>query len=288
MLRHDDLDRPPERARKLGRDRDGVGFQRPAGGLARGHRVGDRAARRLGRGPDFGAARGCGQRFEPKMLRRRDIISRRERARAANHPVIIAAAERFLRRAVRQRILEQRPGVGRRSLAGEDRVGVLERALGRPPAVGHDRDPLLARGDMADARMTGDGVARKAAQPTARRRHPDRGEQHVRQAHVAGKAPAPLRLGGAVEALQRLAHQARLVRPAKRGPKRRRAVRGLFRKLAEGEGAPAIDHEPVGGIALARADVPAVGGGADEHFAGDGGGFAQRLARRRGLRSIAR
>ena len=64
------------------------------------------------------------------------------------------------------------------------------------------------------------------------------------------------------------------------GLRRRAAVGGFLGELAEGEGPPAVDDEAVGGVAFARADVPAVGGGADQHRPGDRRGFAQRLLER--------
>ena len=60
----------------------------------------------------------------------------------------------------------------------------------------------------------------------------------------------------------------------------RRCVGRLFGQLAEGEGPRAADHEAVGRVAFRGANVPAVGRGADEHRARDGGRLAQRLFER--------
>ena len=48
-------------------------------------------------------------------------------------------------------------------------------------------------------------------------------------------------------------------------------------QLAEGERAPAVDHEPVAGFTFAWAQVPAIGGRSDQHHSRDGRGLAQRL-----------
>ena len=62
--------------------------------------------------------------------------------------------------------------------------------------------------------------------------------------------------------------------------RRRAAVRGFLGKLAEGERAAAVEHESVAGLAFVGADVPAVGGGSDQHRTGDRGGLAHRLLER--------
>ena len=61
----------------------------------------------------------------------------------------------------------------------------------------------------------------------------------------------------------------------------RRAIGGLFRKLAEREGSSPVDHEPVGCLAFLGIDVPPVRGRAHQHRPRGRCGFAQRLLKAR-------
>ena len=182
--------------------------------------------------------------------------------------------------AVGKRILEQRAHIRRAPRAREGRVGGLDRALGGPPAVGDDRDPLFARRDVADARHPGDRLFRESRQPPARRRGADRCEQHVRAAARRRQSAGCRGLRWTVEPLQRLTDQAALRGLPRRRIVRRVAVGGLLGKLAEGEGPRAVEDEAVGGVAIAGIDVPAIGRGADQHCPRDRRRFAQRLLER--------
>ncbi len=230
-----------------------MGFADPRG-------AGRRFARetgRLGRRPDFEAmsveARGRGERLEAEMLVRRHIITRGERARAFDGRFVIAAPPAFVALAAGERLFEQAAHVRRAAQAREDRVGGLHRLLGLPPALGSDGDPVVARGDMTDAREMPGCIAREVCQAASGRCNAHAGEQHSGQPHIRCEAPASGGLGGSVEPFEGLADQAALGGLAERWPRRRAAAGGFFGKLAEGEGAAGVEDEAVARLAFVRA-----------------------------------
>ena len=99
-LRQRDLNRPAKLTGERERDRRCIRFHGAARRFAgrhgiEGDAIGKSGARRLSRRPQFGRiaayASSGADRLNPQMLRRRHIISRRERPRAARRVIIIAA-----------------------------------------------------------------------------------------------------------------------------------------------------------------------------------------------------
>ena len=78
------------------------------------------------------------------------------------------------------------------SVAPPENIGIggLQRLLRGPPGLGHDRDPAVARSDVAHARASARSLrANSCASCPPGGAIRDRGEQHFGQAHIAGEAP---------------------------------------------------------------------------------------------------
>ena len=162
----------------------------------------------------------------------------------------------------------------------EPRIGGLQRALGRPPAVGHDREPLVARCDWRTP-----GALATASREKPVRRPPGgaiRTEANSMsgQAHVAGEAQAAVGLGRAVEPRQRLADQRALPIGAARVGSAACGSAASSASSPKVKVRPPLMTNPSAVSHSLGLDVPTVGRRADQHRARDRRGLAQRLLER--------
>ena len=196
------------------------------------------------------------------MQRRRGLISRGERARAANG-LVDSRRGRTSGRVLPDASASSNSG---RGSGGERRpvkrgLAAFTRLLGRPPVVRDDGEPAVARGDVAHARHLRDRLAREAGEAAAGRRHARRREQHPGQPDVAGEAHAAVGLRRPVEP-SRAAGRSSASRPTGEAAGRL----GGERSAASSASSPKLKvraplmTKPSAVSHSARVDVPAAGG----------------------------
>ena len=164
-------------------------------------------------------------------------------------------------------MVERAAHVGRRPFARESRAGRLQGAFGGPPAIGNDRNPLIVGCQVPHAGGSRNCLAGKLSQPASRRCQPSGGVKHAGQANVGGKPPAAFAFGRRIEPRQRLADQPRLGSAACRWIGWCAATGRFLGQFTEGCPPGAADDETIRRVAVGFIDVPAIGGGADQHCA---------------------
>ena len=169
-----------------------------------------------------------------------------------------------------------------RAFVPRDRERV-ERGLGLPPRIGHDRDGRLADlHDVANARHALDLVGLEALHLAAEDRALlDRGVEHPGQLEVGAVDLGAGHLVDRVQALDRLADDLPFLRILERHVGRRGQLGGGFRHLAVGgraAGRLVRDHA-VRGAALGRRHLPGIRRGLHQHDAGGGAALADVFVR---------
>ncbi len=158
----------------------------------------------------------------------------------------------------------------------------VERGLGLPPGVGHDRDRGVADLEhLLDALHAGNLGGVEALYFAAEHRaFLDRGVQHARQLQVEAVDLLAGHLVGGVEPLQRLAGDLPVLRVLELGLLRHREFCSGVRHLAErGLLAVGSGDDAFLGLQLLDRDLPLVGRGLQQHHAGRGAALTDVLVR---------